>query len=116
MSEDLKTAVKDGLNESGIRIEEDIKYDKGNVKDGQRRWGWNAGKKCRNGNHRDFVMSLYKNEAGRGSLELHFCSLGSVPYSHSAGHGSAQFVVEAGSPLPLRDSVPPWLPISSPGH
>jgi len=25
MSEDLKTAVKDGLNESGIRIEEDIK-------------------------------------------------------------------------------------------
>lgn len=52
-------------------------------------------------------MSLYKNEAGRGSLELHFCSLGSVPHSYSTGHGSAQFVVKAGSPLPLRDSVPP---------
>ena len=33
MSEDINTAIKDGLNESGIRMEEDIKYDKGNVKD-----------------------------------------------------------------------------------
>lgn len=57
MSEDLKTAVKDGLNESGIRIEEDIKQDKGNVKDGQRRWGGEMqAKKCGNGNHKDFVI------------------------------------------------------------
>lgn len=58
MSEDLKTAVKDGLNESGIRIEEDIKQDKGNVKDGQRRWGGGEmqAKKCGNGNHKDFVI------------------------------------------------------------
>lgn len=35
---------------------EDIKQDKGNVKDGQKVGGEMQAKKCRNGNHKDFVI------------------------------------------------------------